>query len=256
MNCERVKELLFEYIEKELDERDAKMVSEHLMSCEECRKEYEMMLGMSEAIKESRYEAPDELHSRVMTAVRSDKTRKKREKIIRRLGYVAASAAAFVIAVNVILHQPWFNKSSNSPTVENNGVSDRVPAETPTKDNININADTVFYPVKQDGANGIEDTVLSYDTLQMFAGEWSCNLDGGWTVTMRINEDASVVVYIEDGFGLGNYYDGVLIFKDGSICLDQSDGNSVCSAVVEMAIKNGNLLIDVVKGNTPWIEVT
>ena len=41
MNCERVKEILFEYINNELDDVNVRMIREHLMACEECRKEYE-----------------------------------------------------------------------------------------------------------------------------------------------------------------------------------------------------------------------
>ena len=73
---------------------------------------------------------------------------------------------------------------------------------------------------------------------------------------MQVYEDGSVVVCIEDRFGLENYYDGSLTFENGKVYLDQSDGNSVCHATVEMAIKSGRLYMDVVKGSTPWIEVT
>ncbi len=261
MNCERVKELLFEYINNELDELDVRTIREHLMTCEECRNEYELLLGMSEAVKESRYEAPEELRGRVMSAVKIEKIRKKRERIIRRMGYVAASAAAFVIALNVIFRLPIFDGSKNNAPSDdiNNNVADKVPAETPQGGSVQIKADTVFSPVYSDNYNGNysgEDLLLSANTLQRFTGEWRCELDGGWSVTMQVCEDGSVVVYIEDSFGLGNYYDGSLTFENGNVYLDQSDGNAVCHATVEMAIKNGNLFMDVVKGSTPWIEVT
>ena len=63
MNCERVKELLFQYINNELDEVNVRMIREHLTECDECKKEYELLLGMSEAIKDSRYEAPDSIRA-------------------------------------------------------------------------------------------------------------------------------------------------------------------------------------------------
>ena len=255
MNCERVKELLFEYINDELCESDAKKIRDHIMICDECKNEYEMLLGMSYAVKESRYEAPEELHGRVMTAVKVDKARKKRAKIIRRLGYVAASAAAFVIAVNAMLNLGIFNKSQ-APDVEINGVHDGNKNESANDDQvIDLNADTVFVSIGSESYGG-SDILLSEGTIKYFVGEWGCDLDEGWRVELQVSEDGSVVVYIEDRFGLGNYYDGSLTFENGQIYLDQSDGNKVCHAVVQMAIKDGKLLMDVVKGDTPWIEVT
>ncbi len=256
MNCERVKELLFQYINNELDEVNVRMIREHLTECDECKKEYELLLGMSEAIKESRYEAPEELRDRVMSAVKTEKIRKNRERIIRRIAYVAASAAAFVIAINAIFNAPAFNKGNKAPSDEkNDAVSDRVPAETPQGGSVQIKADTVFSPIDQENYSG-EDLLLTHSTLKSFKGEWQCELEGGWRLTMQVYEDGSVVVCIEDRFGLENYYDGSLTFDNGKVYLDQSNGNSVCHATVEMAIKSGRLYMDVVKGSTPWIEVT
>lgn len=256
MNCERVKELLFQYINNELDEVNVRMIREHLTECDECKKEYELLLGMSEAIKDSRYEAPEELRDRVMSAVKTEKIRKNRERIIRRIAYVAASAAAFVIAINAIFNAPAFNKGNKAPSDEkNDAASDRVPAETPQGGSVQIKADTVFSPTDQGSYSG-EDLLLTHSTLKSFKGEWSCELEDGWRLTMQVYEDGSVVVCIEDRFGLENYYDGSLTFENGKVYLDQSDGNSVCHATVEMAIKSGRLYMDVVKGSTPWIEVT
>lgn len=258
MNCERVKEILFEYINNELDDVNVRMIREHLMACEECRKEYELLLGMSEAIKESRYGAPEELHGRVMSTVKTEKIRKKREKMIKKIACVAASAAAFVIVVNIVFKLPVFDGSKNDAPSENNknDAADRVPAETPQGGSIQIKADTVFYPVDQKENGTVDDLLLSHSTLKSFKGEWRCDLEDGWKLIMQVDEDGSVVVYIEDRFGIGNYYDGSLTFDNGKVYLDQSDGNSVCHATVEMAIKSGRLYMDVVKGNTPWIEVT
>lgn len=257
MNCERVNELLFEYINNELDEVEARQIREHLMACGECRKEYELLLGMSEAIKESRYEAPEGFRDRVMSAVRKDKARVKRNIIIKRISYFAASAAAVVIAINAIFSLPIFDGSkSNAPSEDiKNDVTDRVPAETPQSSVIQIKADTVFSPIGQENYRG-EDLLLTHSTLKSFGGEWSCELEDGWRLTMQVYEDGSVVVCIEDRFGLDNYYDGVLTFENGKVYLDQSDGNRVCHATVEMVIKSGMLYMDVVKGTTPWIEVT
>ena len=246
MNCEKIKELLIEYVTGELDEATSSEVASHIESCAECKKEYEFLLGMSESIKVAEYEAPEELHDMIISAVKREARRESRAKITKKISIIAASAAAFVIVVNAVL----FNPPKSEDPENNSSINGNLGSEDESNDML-IDADNVF--TVSSGNAIYNDAVLSSGTAYQFAGSWECDLEDGTKVTMQINEDGSVVVCITDIYGWETYYDGVLTFdKNGDVRLSQSDGNVNCEAKVKMCIKDGRLLLDLVDGTLPW----
>lgn len=242
MTCKKACELMMEYVAGELDKATAEQIRSHIDACDECKKEYELALGMSEAIENAAFDAPAELHGRIMSAVRNEKKRQRRVRLIRTLTAIGASAAAFVIIVNVISDNISKQNADKSPNSESN-----------VQDGIIMNSDNVFKPKGEITSETVE---LSAVTLELFVGEWKTSLADGRTVTMYINDDSSVVVCIRYRDGIETYYDGMLEFTNGGITLTQSDGNENCRAVIDAVIKSGRLYFDIVSGSTPWRTVT
>lgn len=241
MNCEKIRELLFDYIDGELDSATEKAIREHLDECAECKKEYEMMLGMSEAIKESYAYAPSELHSVIMSGLEAEKKRVRRARLIRNLTAVGGCAAAFLITIN-----SWLGRGGNEPaTPPENNKSEA--------DGITLKAENIFTGESFDEAESI---VLSEGTFSSFVGEWQTVLKDGTTVTLMIGEDKSVVVCVRQKNGYEIYYDGMLEFTRDGITLSESDGNDYCQAIIKAVKDNGVLYFDIVSGETPWGEAT
>jgi hypothetical protein len=231
---------MMEYVAGELDKAIAEEIRMHIDACDECKKEYELALGMSEAIENAAFDAPAELHGEIMTAIRNEKKRQRRARLIRTLTTIGASAAAFVIIVNVIAGNVTKTKENNSP-------------DQNKQENIVLKSDNVFKPQTSVTSETVE---LSASTVDRFVGEWKTRLSDGRTVTMYINDDSSVVVCIRYGDGVEVYYDGMLEFTKNGIVLSQSDGNENCRAVIDAVIKSGRLYFDIVSGDTPWGKVT
>ena len=240
MTCKKACELMMEYVAGELDKATAEEIRMHIDACDECKKEYELALGMSEAIENAAFDAPAELHGEIMTAIRNEKKRQRRARLIRTLTAIGASAAAFVIIVNVIAGNVTKTKENNSP-------------DQNKQENIVLKSDNVFKPQTSVTSETVE---LSASTVDRFVGEWKTSLTDGRTVTMYINDDSSVVVCIRYGDGVEVYYDGMLEFTKNGIVLSQSDGNENCRAVIDAVIKSGRLYFDIVSGDTPWGKVT
>lgn len=78
IGCDKVGELIVEYIDGELDEATAELIKQHIEGCSDCQKLYRDMAMVCAAAAESAYEAPEELHGRVMDAVSCEKTASKR----------------------------------------------------------------------------------------------------------------------------------------------------------------------------------
>jgi hypothetical protein len=60
MKCEEIQELLVEYIDNSLNDRDCILVDEHLSSCEACSKEVEEIESLFLELKETELEEPSE----------------------------------------------------------------------------------------------------------------------------------------------------------------------------------------------------
>jgi hypothetical protein len=245
MNCEKVRELLFDLIDGELSENTANEIRAHLDVCEECKKEYNDLLGMTEAIKESALEAPAELHSMIMSGVEAEKKRVRRARLMRNLTAIGGCAAAFVIVINV-----WFRLKDKAV--------DKAPGQNSGENSpsISIKADNVFNSVGSSESNDDVSVELSASSFEHFVGEWHTRLKDGTEVVLIIGEDRSAVVGITDKNGLAIYYDGTIEFKNGTVTISQSDGNKYFKAVIKAAINENKLYFDIVSGETPWGEAT
>lgn len=69
IGCDRVAELIVEYIDGELDCKTSELIKQHIESCPDCEKLYRDMALVCSAAADSAYEAPEELHGRVMDAL-------------------------------------------------------------------------------------------------------------------------------------------------------------------------------------------
>ena len=242
MTCERICELMMEYVAGELDKATSDEIRSHIETCDECKKEYELALGMSEAISDARFDAPEELHGRIMSAIANEKKKKIKARFLRNLTTIGASVAAFIIIVNVIVNNIADKSFDNVPNADANN-----------QEGVTVNADNVFKPTGETTSETVE---LSSATVNMFVGEWTTSLSGGRTAIMYINDDSSVVVCIRERDGREIYYDGMLEFTKDGITLSQSDGNQNCRAVINAVISSGRLYLDIVSGSTPWGAAT
>ncbi len=253
MNCTKIRELLCDYIYGELDRKTAAEIKDHIDGCEECRKEYELLLGMSEAVKTAGYKAPESFCASVIEKVRAEKEKEEkakaaRTKLIKRASLVAASVAVIIIAANAIIPNIAENEDVKGDEPTYNG-SQR-PSDSDQMQDVDLKADNIF--TAKENTESSDNVLLSQSTHKNFVGVWECKLNDRKTITMEINSDLSVVVCVETRSGIKNYFDGMLYFEGGKITLSQSDGNIFCSAVIKAAIKNGELLFEIVGGSTPW----
>ena len=102
--CERVLELLNEYIDGELNESDAEFVRAHIEICPECKKVYSDLLEVERLFDEASEEVPDGFLDSVMTKISSEKQNaakpsKKPMVFWGKFGGVAVAAAVMLTVV-------------------------------------------------------------------------------------------------------------------------------------------------------------
>ena len=99
-SCEKILELLNQYIDGELNESDAALVCAHLESCDSCKKAHDELLALKNIFENTAEEAPAELHEAVMAKIKAEnKAIIKRKKLTRRLGGFAIAA---VVCLSVL----------------------------------------------------------------------------------------------------------------------------------------------------------
>lgn len=97
--CEVVSGLIIEYIDGELDDRTAELVERHIEVCADCRKLYCDLRAVCRAAADSAFCVPDELHTRVMAAVRAEKSARRRTKLMRRVSAYAGVGIAAMLCI-------------------------------------------------------------------------------------------------------------------------------------------------------------
>lgn len=98
MNCEEAMTLLSAELDGMLSETEQAGLNRHLETCESCRRLQKELREAENSFRAAQEEAPAELHTRVMSAVRKEKAAKRKE--LRRWWYVgAAAAAALAVAI-------------------------------------------------------------------------------------------------------------------------------------------------------------
>lgn len=111
MNCDKVLELIEEYIMGELDENSSKMVEEHLLNCEVCKKEFEEtkeIISSLHDLKESITIKEDVLDMSKRNIVK--KASKRSKKPVRKYlsGVVAAMFFGMFLFTSSIIAFPTF----------------------------------------------------------------------------------------------------------------------------------------------------
>lgn len=111
VECTVLLEALSAYLDGELDAEEAEKIKTHMDNCAECRAVYERLAALSDDIGSVETEAPEDLHQRIMTAVRSTGKVKKKATLqsrLRRCGlWIGAGVAAMLCLV--LIGSPIFN---------------------------------------------------------------------------------------------------------------------------------------------------
>lgn len=100
-SCEVISGLIIGYIDGELDVADAELVARHIKECADCRKLYSDMLSVCRAAAESAYKPPRELHARVMSAIRAEKTGSARRTGMKRVTLYAGIGIAAMLCISI-----------------------------------------------------------------------------------------------------------------------------------------------------------
>ena len=106
-DCEAYRDILFDYL-CDIEDGDAERTTEykgrwdeleaHLSSCADCRSELSACRGLIAATSDAAYSVPSALKGRISAAVRLERKRARRNKII---GYTGSIAAAFLIFTGI-----------------------------------------------------------------------------------------------------------------------------------------------------------
>lgn len=113
-SCKDIRILADEYIEGELTDAQMRDIETHVAECEECRKEFEELRALKEAICSAKAEIPDELHSRIINAIPAKK--QKTRKIFYRIAAVSAACLVFCLSIGVFLAtMPFTNQGGEVP---------------------------------------------------------------------------------------------------------------------------------------------
>lgn len=107
IGCDEARELMFEYLDGELDPRTSAKLTAHLMECPECEKELDECRRMLEEIRKVEYPAPSALRGNVMALVgctpQEKPSRFKRivggRRFTTAVGTVAAACAVIALVV-------------------------------------------------------------------------------------------------------------------------------------------------------------
>ncbi|HTP14097.1 MAG TPA: zf-HC2 domain-containing protein [Bacteroidota bacterium] len=116
MNCHRFRNTLYLYRTRELSNREAEELVQHLHTCESCRLEHERIARVDRAVSRLRsfeptVDAPDELTGTIMTRIRTSGTGTSGDFLERLLELFTlrsvrlASASVIVLATGVFLFQ-------------------------------------------------------------------------------------------------------------------------------------------------------
>ncbi len=102
-SCDDIRELIFDYIDGELDASEAALLEMHIADCEACAKELEERKELLSLVKSSSSEVPSELYGRVMAEVvktpQNAKILKPKMRIKPWMSTAVAACAAIVIIV-------------------------------------------------------------------------------------------------------------------------------------------------------------
>jgi predicted anti-sigma-YlaC factor YlaD len=92
LNCDQIKMLLSALVDNELTPEEKQMVTEHLVSCEDCRKEYSRLVKLKEATDKMKYlDLPDRLWAGYWHGIYN--------RIERGVGWIFLSLGAIILLI-------------------------------------------------------------------------------------------------------------------------------------------------------------
>ncbi|MBQ8259451.1 MAG: zf-HC2 domain-containing protein [Clostridia bacterium] len=101
-SCKRFRLMADEYIEGELTAAEMREFEAHIAECEDCRKEFEELRALKEAIRSAEEEMPEGLHSRIMASIEAEPKKKPRRKTAFFRG-AAISVACVMLCLSATL---------------------------------------------------------------------------------------------------------------------------------------------------------
>ena len=101
-SCQKFRLMADEYIEGELTAAEMREFEAHIAECEECRKEFEELRALKEAIRSAEEEMPEGLHSRIMASIEAEPKKKPRRKAAFFRG-AAISVACVMLCLSATL---------------------------------------------------------------------------------------------------------------------------------------------------------
>ena len=117
-SCKKFRLWADEYIEGELTAAEMREFEAHIAECEECRKEFEELRALKEAIKSAAKEMPAELHSRIMASIEAEpkKTTRRKVAFFRSAAISAACVMLCLSATLAITMIPMWRSGSGAGT--------------------------------------------------------------------------------------------------------------------------------------------
>ena len=101
-SCKKFRLMADEYIEGELTAAEMREFEAHIAECEDCRKEFEELRALKEAIRSAEEEMPEGLHSRIMPSIEAEPKKKPRRKAAFFRG-AALSVACIMLCLSATL---------------------------------------------------------------------------------------------------------------------------------------------------------
>lgn len=204
-DCEKVLDLLNQYIDGELNADDAELVRAHIETCGSCKKAYGELLELGKIFEEATEDAPAELCGAVMAKVRAQKSVAKRTRFTRRWGGIAIAAAISLTVLAspaILLVANGGAKASDmaealSPTV-NNAEADRYYSDAsgmvPECEEVNTKLDGVYddiLDVAESVKVDLEDEISDTTTGQ--GKKYTAYLADGSKATVIFTQDTAIL---------------------------------------------------------------
>lgn len=101
-SCKKFRLMADEYIEGELTAAEMREFEAHIAECEDCRKEFEELRALKEAIRSAEEEMPEGLHSRIMASIEAEPKKAPRRKVAFFRG-AAISVACVMLCLSATL---------------------------------------------------------------------------------------------------------------------------------------------------------
>lgn len=107
MECGKMSDLIMKYLDGNISEVELKLLNRHMISCEKCSKEFEIMTEISELINElPEISAPADFESKVMHRIKQQKAQTSMVNML--IGAVGLFIFAYYMILFVIV--PFFQE--------------------------------------------------------------------------------------------------------------------------------------------------